>query len=154
MKWTSSMIHNSAVRGRLFRAGSVSDGEKAVADAPAPNGESMTVNIAFYGAGEPARPYLDALAQRSDVQLVGICDLDRRAAEQIAAGWGARVFLSPEAMLQEANPDALWVCVRPSLLGEVLLKAAEKRVPFFVQPPGALDHAHAQQCGQRVREAN
>src|SRR5262249_6226487 len=114
----------------------------------------MTINIAFYGAGEAARPYLDALARRGDVQLVGVCDLDRRSAEQVAAGWGAPVFLRSEAMLQEISPDALWVCVPPSLQGDVLPRAVEKRVPFFVQPPGATDHERAVQVGRLVREAN
>src|SRR5260370_23395922 len=108
----------------------------------------MPIRIAFYGAGEQARPYLDALARRPDVQLCGICDLDRRAAEQVAAGWEAQVFLSYEAMLQDASPDALWVCVPPHLQGDVLLKAVEQRVPFFVDAPGAMNHDRAQQYGR------
>ena len=113
----------------------------------------MTVSVAFYGTGEQARPYLDALARRPDVRLCGVCDLDRRAAEQVAAGWEARVFLSYEAMLREACPDALWVCVAPHLQGDVLLRAAEQRVPFFVDPPGALSHERALLYGKLVREA-
>lgn len=103
----------------------------------------MTWKLAFYGAGERAQPYLQALARRSDVQVVAVCDLDRRAAEQTAAGWRARVFLSCESMLQEARPDALWICVEPHLQGDVFLKAAEAGIPFFVEPPGAVDYARA-----------
>jgi myo-inositol 2-dehydrogenase / D-chiro-inositol 1-dehydrogenase len=103
----------------------------------------MTVRVAFYGAGEAARPYLDALARRPGVELCGVCDLDRRAAEQVAAGWEAPVYLSYEAMLQEAQPQALWVCVPPHLQSDVLLRAAEQRVPFFVDPPGAINHERA-----------
>src|SRR5260370_26760836 len=99
---------------------------------------SMGFNVAFYGAGDLAHPSLDALAGRADVRVVAVCDLDRRAAEQTAAGWGARVFLSSEAMLDEAGPDALWVCVPPRLQGDVLLRAAERGIPFFVVPPGAV----------------
>jgi predicted dehydrogenase len=113
----------------------------------------MTMQVAFYGAGEQARPYLDVLGRRADVQLAAVCDLDRRAAEQVAAGWGARVFLSYEAMLQEASPNALWVCVPPELQGDVLLRAAGLRIPFFVDPPGAINHERAVLYGQAVREA-
>src|SRR5437879_4552190 len=74
----------------------------------------MTFNLAFFGAGDLAQPYLNALRPRNDVRLVAVCDLDRRAAEQTAAGWEAQVFLSYEAMLRETQPDALWVCVPPS----------------------------------------
>jgi predicted dehydrogenase len=114
----------------------------------------MAVKLAFYGAGDGARPYLEALGRRPDVQLTAVCDLDRRAAEQTAAGWGAQVFLSYEAMLEEARPDALWVCVDPHLQGDVLLRAAERGIPFFVRPPGAVDYRRARVYGQRVREAN
>jgi predicted dehydrogenase len=113
----------------------------------------MPLNVAFYGAGERARPYLDALARRADVRVAAVCDLDRRAAEQSAAGWGAQVFLSYEAMLNEARPDALWVCVAPHLQGDVLLKAAEQAVPFFVEPPGAMDYERARLYGRRAEEA-
>jgi predicted dehydrogenase len=114
----------------------------------------MAHKLAFYGAGDRARPYLDALGHRSDVQVTAVCDLDRRAAEQTAAGWGARVFLSYEAMLEEARPDVLWVCVAPALQGDVILKAAERGIPFFVEPPGAVDYERAGVYARKVREAN
>jgi myo-inositol 2-dehydrogenase/D-chiro-inositol 1-dehydrogenase len=113
----------------------------------------MTLQLAFYGAGPMARPYLDALARRSDVTLAAVCDLDRRAAEQTAAGWGGRVVLSYEAMLEEVKPDALWVCVPPHLQGDVILRAAERRIPFFVSPPGAASYEQAKLYGQIAAEA-
>src|SRR5262245_56163239 len=113
----------------------------------------MTVRIAFYGAGEQARPYLDALARRPNVELAAVCDLDRRSAEQTAAGGNAQVFLSYEAMLKEVQPDALWVCVSPHLQGDVLLRAAAARVPFFVEPPGAISFERALVYERAVREA-
>lgn len=112
----------------------------------------MPRTLAFFGAGPQAGQYLDALARRPDVAVAAVCDLDRRAAEQTAAGWGARVFLSYEAMLEEVQPEALWVCVPPHLQGNVLLKAAERGVPFFVDPPGALDFPHARLCARLVAE--
>lgn len=113
----------------------------------------MALTLAFYGAGDRAQPYLHALARQPDVALTAVCDLDRRAAEQVAAGWGARVFLSYEAMLQEAKPKALFVCVPPHLQGDVILKAAELRIPFFVEPPGAVDISRARTYGRAAAAA-
>jgi predicted dehydrogenase len=113
----------------------------------------MAVNLAFFGVGDLARPYLDALARRPDVHLAGVCDPDRRAAEQAAAGWRARVFPSYEALLQEVRPDALWVCVAPRVQGDVLAKAATLGIPFFVTAPGAPDYERACLCGRRVADA-
>jgi myo-inositol 2-dehydrogenase / D-chiro-inositol 1-dehydrogenase len=114
----------------------------------------MTWTVAFYGAGERARPYLDALARRPDVTVAAVCDVDRRAAEQSAAGWGAQVFLSYEAMLKDVAPQALWVCVPPHLQGDVLLRAADQNIPFFVDPPGALDYERARLYGTRIAKSN
>lgn len=114
----------------------------------------MALKIAFYGAGTRAQPYLQALARQPAVRVTAVCDVDRRAAEQVAAGWGARVYLSYEAMLQEAQPEALWVCVAPRLQGDVLLKAAELRIPFFVEPPGAVAFDRARHYARLIAEAN
>jgi predicted dehydrogenase len=114
----------------------------------------MIWNLAFYGAGDRARPYLDALGRRPDVEVAAVCDLDRRAAEQTAAGWRAQVYLSYEAMLEEVRPDALWICVPPHLQGDVILKAAERGIPFFVEAPGAVDYQRARLYGRRIKEAN
>jgi predicted dehydrogenase len=113
----------------------------------------MALDVAFYGAGPLAQPYLDALARRADVQVAAVCDVDRRAAEQTAAGWGARVFLSYEAMLEEASPAVLWICVPPHLQGDVILRAAERAIPFFVEPPGAVDYPRARLYGRLVEQA-
>ncbi len=113
----------------------------------------MTLSAAFCGAGERAQPYLRALARRPEVRVTAVCDPDRRAAEAVAAGWGAGVFPTPEALLREARPDVLWVCLPPHQLGDVLPRAAEQGVPFFVEPPGAADYAAARLCARRVSEA-
>ncbi len=113
----------------------------------------MTLNVAFFGAGRRAQPYLQALAQHPDVHLSAVCDPDLRAAEQTAAGWGARVFPSPEALLQEARPDALWVCVAPRLQADILQRATELRIPCFIEPPGAADFAKARDCARLIADA-
>jgi myo-inositol 2-dehydrogenase / D-chiro-inositol 1-dehydrogenase len=113
----------------------------------------MTLSAGFCGAGERAQPYLRALARRPDVRVTAVCDPDRRAAEAVAAGWGARVFPTPEELLGEARPDVLWVCLPPHHQGDVLLRAADQGVPFFVEPPGAADYEAARSCARRVSEA-
>ena len=103
--------------------------------------------------GKLAEKYLDALRQRNDVQITAVCDADRRAAEQIAAGWVARVYSTPDSMLAEGQPDALWICVPPGLQADVLLKAIERRIPFFICPPGASNFATAKECAALIDQA-
>src|SRR5262249_56668655 len=100
----------------------------------------MPLSVAFHGAGERAQPYLRVLARRTDVRVTAVCDPDRRAAEAVAAGWGASVFADGGAMVREARPQVLWGCLPPQRQGDVLLRAAGPGVPVFVEPPGAAGH--------------
>jgi myo-inositol 2-dehydrogenase / D-chiro-inositol 1-dehydrogenase len=111
----------------------------------------MAATVGFYGVGSRAQPYLKALAQRPDVRLTAVCDPDPRTAEQVAAGWGAQVFANCETLLREARPELLWICVPAHLQTQVLLKVAEARIPFFVEPPGAVDFATARACAAQVK---
>lgn len=113
----------------------------------------MTIKVAFYGTGSRAQPYLRSLRRIPDVQLAAVCDLDRDSAAVAALPWSARVFLSYEAMLDEARPEALWICVEPQLQGDVILKAAELGIPFFILPPGAISHDHATAYAQTIHNA-
>lgn len=108
--------------------------------------------VGFFGVGVVAQPYLDALARRTDVELTAICDPVRRAAEQIAAGWGARVFADYEALLDEGRPEALWICVDPHLQGPAVHQAIERQVPFFCVPPGAVDFEGASRCVELLKQ--
>jgi predicted dehydrogenase len=105
------------------------------------NRKEPAVRIAFFGAGDEAQPYLRALSRRADVEMMGICDADQRAAEEIAAGWGARVHADPTALLGEA-PEAAWICTQ-FRQGELALECAQRRIPFFVIPPGSSDFERA-----------
>src|SRR5260370_18693029 len=111
----------------------------------------MTLSVAFVGAGPAAQPYLAALARRPEVNLSGICDADRRAVEQVAAGWQARVFANFQSLLQECPPEALWICLPPKLQGNVIPQAIASRIPFFIEPPGAADFAQAASWAAAVK---
>jgi predicted dehydrogenase len=108
--------------------------------------------VGFFGVGAPAQPYLEALARRPDVALTAVCDPERRAAEQTAAGWGARVFPQYEMLLDEGRPEALWICVSPRLQDGAVQQAIERQVPFFCVPPGAASIESAAHCEELVNK--
>jgi predicted dehydrogenase len=112
------------------------------------------LSVAFFGTGPRAQPYLQALARRPDIAVTAVCDRDSRAAEQTAAAWKARLYANGETMLSEAQPDALWICVDADLQGDIVLQSIDRGIPFFIEPPGAMDWSHAQLYGKRAAEAN
>jgi len=111
------------------------------------------LQLAVYGAGELAEPYLTLLARRADVRIRAVCDPMPRLAEQAAAGWGARVLHHYAAMLEEERPDALLVAVPCRTLGDVLEQAVTHRIPFLVEPPGAADWDSARRLARLVADA-
>lgn len=111
------------------------------------------LNLALFTADGRADPYLAALARTPDVRLTAICDPMPRLAEQAAAGWGARVVAQSQELFAGDRPDALLVTVPSRLLGDVLEQAVAHRVPFFVEPPGALDWDAARRLVQPLSDA-
>lgn len=111
------------------------------------------LQLAVYGADELAEPYLNLLARRADVRIRAVCDPLPRLAEQAAAAWGARVHAHYATMLREEKPDALLVAVPARALGDVLIQAAAHRIPFLVEPPGAVDWDSARRLAAQIAEA-
>lgn len=110
----------------------------------------MPIRIGFCGAGPWAQPYLEALARRPDVTLVGVADADVRAAEMVAAGWGARVFADPLALIDEGQPEALWIGPNPALASVCRARAVERKIPFLASPPGIGDGGEGWNCGRQI----
>jgi predicted dehydrogenase len=113
----------------------------------------MTVNVAFCGVGDLARPYLQALGQRTDVQVSAVHDIDPRAAEQVASRWGAKVVADVPSLLRGSDVQAVWICTPAHEQGEILEQVVAQRLPFFIEPPGAQDYAQAQRLAQQIQQA-
>jgi predicted dehydrogenase len=111
------------------------------------------MNLACYGAGQGAEAYLGALARRPDVSLAAVADNDQRAAERLAAAWGAPTFSEMETLLEEVRPDALLICVEPSLQDRAVTLAVANRLPFLVEPPGSIDYHAALRLRREIETA-
>ncbi|MGK5114110.1 MULTISPECIES: Gfo/Idh/MocA family protein [unclassified Geodermatophilus] len=108
--------------------------------------------IGVVGAGVIARRHVRTLARFDDVRVVAIADPDTERARTLAGTVGAAVFADVDAMLDEARPDAVYVCVPPFAHGAPELAAAARGLPFFVEKPLATDLATAEEIDAVVRE--
>jgi len=108
------------------------------------------VKVAFVGCGNICNFHLSHLVQFDDVAYVGFMDIrPERAAEKAAQVGGAPVFADTIALLDQAKPDALYICVPPDQHGFIEFEAIKRGIPFLVEKPMALsmDLAH------RIRDA-
>ncbi|MDA8286125.1 MAG: Gfo/Idh/MocA family oxidoreductase [Actinomycetota bacterium] len=91
--------------------------------------------VAVVGAGWMAGQHLKELARRDDVEIRGVCDVDRARAEAAAAPHGARAFDHWAGMLDAVQPDAVWVCTPPATHVEVALGALDRGLPVYLEKP-------------------
>jgi len=89
-----------------------------------------------------ARVYRD-LAQKGEVEFVGIVDFDHARATAIAAEFGTRAFTSIEELLRDAKPDAASVAVPTIEHLNVAHKLMEAGVDVLIEKPLAPSLAEA-----------
>jgi len=113
------------------------------------------VRLGFVGCGGIVRTHLEhGLKDFDDVEFAAWCDLDEGAAaarkEQVG-GQGA-IYTDAREMLDEVKPDAVYVMLPPFAHGPVEELVIQRRVPFFVEKPVAIDLATALRVAEGVKK--
>ncbi|RKY58359.1 MAG: hypothetical protein DRP94_06590 [Candidatus Latescibacterota bacterium] len=115
------------------------------------------VKLAFIGCGGITRSHLEqGLKNFEDVQFVGWCDVDEKAAaarrEQV--GDRGEVYTDARRMLDETKPDAVYIMLPPFAHGPAEELVIERRIPFFVEKPVAKDLDTALRVAEGVKRHN
>jgi predicted dehydrogenase len=95
----------------------------------------MTMRVAFIGAGWIAGIHLDALARLGRSELVGVVSGSPERAAEVASRWGGAAYPDPDRMLDEARPDAVYLCVPPHRAVEIGERLVERGIPFLAEKP-------------------
>jgi len=114
--------------------------------------------IVFVGCGSISNAWFKPMQQMPELQVVGLVDIRREAAEQQATTYGlkdALVGTDLEAMLAQTQPDAVFNCTIPAAHMPVTLTALAHGCHVFGEKPMAdsLENARrmiaaAQQAGR------
>lgn len=111
------------------------------------------VKLAFIGSGGIVRSHLDqGLKQFADVDFVGWCDLieEVAAARREQVGGKGRIYADAKQMLDETRPDAVYIMLPPFAHGAAEDLVLERRLPFFIEKPVAIDLPLAQRVAEGV----
>jgi len=100
--------------------------------------------IGIVGAGYIGRVHLSTFQKLPDVQVVGLTDLNREAAQKLAGEFSCEAFSSLPDLLQ-ASPDAIVVCTPPSQRVEISRQAREANVSILAEKPLAMNAAMGQE---------
>ncbi len=95
--------------------------------------------IAVVGLGWIGESHLADLAGRPDVTVAAVCDLDPARVASCAERFGARGHTDPDALLDQEDLDAVWICTPPQHHRAPALRALERGLPVYLEKPVARD---------------
>ena len=112
---------------------------------------SKRFRAGMVGAGNICEFHVAAVKALPDVELVGVCDLDRTRAQANAEKWGTTAFDSLDALI-DAGANVIHVLTPPASHAKVALAALARGCHVLVEKPIAEDEADALEIG-RVAKA-
>ncbi len=101
------------------------------------------LRIAVVGAGEWGRQHARIFSRRPDTDLVAVVGRDPGRTAARAAEFAATPFTDLAAMLAEARPDLVTVCLPNEGHFDATLQLVEAGVPLLVEKPLVFDLAEA-----------
>jgi len=111
------------------------------------------LKVAVIGAGYFSQFHYDAWSRIADVELVGLCEIDRARAELAAARWSVpRIFDDPETMLRETRPDLVDIVTPPPTHFAMVSLAAAHKVHVICQKAFCRDITEAQEAARIADE--
>ncbi len=93
------------------------------------------MRIAFIGTGGIARQHASGLAKRENIEFVGAFDALPERAHEFTVAYGGQSYKNVTDLLDEAKPEAVWVCLPPFAHGEAERALLDRRIPFLVEKP-------------------
>lgn len=110
-----------------------------------------TLRVAIVGAGYVAGYHLAALKRLDFVEIVGICDLDTKAAEALANRFGIPIVARTLADLAPQSPNAVYVLTPPASHCALAMQAMDMGCHVLVEKPMAESKA---ECEAMIARAN
>jgi myo-inositol 2-dehydrogenase / D-chiro-inositol 1-dehydrogenase len=114
----------------------------------------MTRRMIWAGCGRHAEQMLLPQLVRHDVELVGVCDLQRDAAERLARRYGARHVATDFAeLLALPGIDAVGMAAGPQQHHDLAIAALQRGLHVFMEKPCGASAAQAQAIADAARAA-
>jgi len=113
------------------------------------------VKLGFIGSGGIVNGHLEqGLKDFDDVEFVGWCDLNEAtaAARKKQVGGKGKIYTDAAKMLDQAKPDAVFIMLPPFAHGEAEDLVVERKLPFFIEKPVAIDLETARRTASGVRK--
>lgn len=111
------------------------------------------VAVGFIGAGNIAQAHLNKIHQNKAAEIIAICDIDKKTAQQQAMIYKAKAFTDVEEMLDKMAMDAVFICVPPFARGNLEEQVVAKGIHIFVEKPLGLDVKEARKKAVAIEQS-
>jgi len=97
-----------------------------------------TVRLGIIGTGQIGKLHLDAYKKMTDVEIVGVCDIDERELKRVADLYGIRnTFTDYHDLLDRDDIEAVDVCLHNNLHAPVSIASMEAGKHVYCEKPMA-----------------
>lgn len=101
------------------------------------------LRLGIIGAGRIAGAYSEVVGACGQVEVVGVADLDPKAAEAIAAQVECPVFFTHRQLAETASPDAVIVCTPPVTHPDIAIEMLSQGIHVMCEKPLAISSTEA-----------
>ncbi|MFB9329394.1 Gfo/Idh/MocA family protein [Paenibacillus aurantiacus] len=114
----------------------------------------MTLNVGIVGTGWFSHVHADILSRMDGVAVNAFVGSSLAKAEQSALRYApAKPYENVEQMLDQAKPDAVYICVPPFAHGDIERRLVERGIPFLVEKPLGTDMEEPLAIAEAVKQA-
>ncbi len=101
------------------------------------------LKVGLIGAGAIAQTYCQALQQSSDVEVVGVADVNQEAAQALAVPLDCPSFSCYQEMANQTNCELAIVCTPPATHPDICIWLANRQIHVLCEKPLATNVADA-----------
>jgi UDP-N-acetyl-2-amino-2-deoxyglucuronate dehydrogenase len=109
---------------------------------------SSKIKFGIIGCGRIAQRHAEHIQKQGD--LVGVCDIDRQAADDLAARYSSKAFYDVNGLLEEKSIDVVSVCSPNGLHATHAIAALNKGFHVLCEKPMAISSFD---CGRMIQAA-
>jgi len=112
------------------------------------------LGVGVIGVGFWGRNHARVLNELDEAELLAVCDVDRRRAEEVARAYGADAYTDSSELLRREDIEAVTICTWSTVLASEAEKALRAGKHVFVEKPMADGVQKAKRLVELAEEAD
>jgi myo-inositol 2-dehydrogenase/D-chiro-inositol 1-dehydrogenase len=111
------------------------------------------LDLCLFGAGRIGAIHASNLAQHPGVRLRAVVDVQKKAADALAAKYGAKAFEDPKEPLEDRSINAVLIASSTPTHVDLITRSARAGKAIFCEKPIDLDMGRVKGCVQEIERA-